>query len=134
MLSDDPIFGRVALLGTWQQVTNSNQVIPLDGVRRRFHAMLNTSTLHLVLDNDRFAANQPIVCTDDQSFTGFSDGKRSHQRAHRNAASDVSISGSYTISNNHGVVTTVGLTAGQEAVVSLPIDASATAQPFTITR
>src|SRR5882724_10543082 len=40
VLADDGIFGRIAYLGTWQSVTNSNQVIPLDGVRRRFHAML----------------------------------------------------------------------------------------------
>ena len=134
VLSDDPIFGRVALLGTWQQVTNSNQIIPLDGVRRRFHAMLNTSTLHLVLDNDRFAENQPIVCTDDQSFTGFSMESEVTSAHTATLHLTVSVSGSYTISNENGVVTTLSLTAGQEAVVSLPIDASATAQPFTITR
>jgi hypothetical protein len=46
----------------------------------------------------------------------------------------VSIPGQYTISDNHGVVTALNVTAGQEVAVSLPVDANATAQPFVITR
>jgi hypothetical protein len=133
-LADDPIFGRIAHLGTLQEVTNSNQVVPLDGVRRRFHALLNSSTLHMVLDNDRFAASEPIVCTDDQSFTGFQ--MESEVTSGHSAILHFtpSIAGTYTISNNHGVVTALTLAAGQEAVINLPIDANAIGQPFTITR
>ena len=134
VLADDGIFGRIAYLGTWQSVTNSSQVVPLDGVRRRFHAMLSTSTLHLVLDNDRFAVNQPIVCTDDQSFTGFQMESEVTSAHTATLHFTPSVAGTYTVSNNHGLVTTLVLAAGQEAVVGLPIDASAVAQPFTITR
>ena len=133
-LADDPIFGRIAYLGTWQQVTNTSQVIPQDGVRRRFHAMLNSSTLHLVLDNDRFAAGQPIVCTDDQSYTSFQIESEVPSTHTATLHLTVSVPGSYTVSNNHGLVMTTNLVAGQEAVLSLPIDATASAQPFIITR
>ncbi|HET9802842.1 MAG TPA: hypothetical protein VFP96_06385, partial [Candidatus Acidoferrum sp.] len=46
----------------------------------------------------------------------------------------VSISGQYTLSNNHGVVTTLSLVARQETPINLPVDAGASGQPFSITR
>jgi hypothetical protein len=133
-LADDPIFGRVAYLGTWQNVTNTNHLIPQDGVRRRFHAMLNTSKLHVILDQDRFAANQPIICTDDQSYTAFQ--MESDVTSPHNATLHFTVSsnGLYTVSNNYGLITTTNLVAGKEAVITLPVDASATGQPFVITR
>ena len=129
ILADDPIFGRFCYGGTWQQTGNTNQMIPQD-----FHAMLNTSTLHVVLDNDRFASNQPIVCQDDQSLTTFQIESEVTSLHAATLHLTVSVSGLYTVSNNHGLVTTVNLTAGQETSISLPIDANATAQPFTISR
>jgi hypothetical protein len=134
ILADDPIFGRFCYGGTWTNASDGIEIIPLDGVRRRFHAMLNASTLHLVLDNDRFAAAQPIVCTNDLSFTAFkleSEVTTAHTAA---LHLTVSIPGLYTVSYNHGLVTTTNLVAGQEAILSLPIDASVTAQPFKISR
>lgn len=134
VLADDPIFGRFAYLGTWQQVMGTNQFIPLDGVRRRFHTALNGSTLHMVLDNDRFAANQPIMCKDDQSLTAFQMESEVTNAHTATLHFTVSVAGLYTIGNNHGLVTTTNLVAGQEAVLSLPVDANATSQPFSITR
>jgi hypothetical protein len=46
----------------------------------------------------------------------------------------VSSNGLYTVSNNYGLITTTNLVAGKEAVITLPVDASATGQPFVITR
>jgi hypothetical protein len=134
VLADDPIFGRFCYGGTWQQAGGTNQVIPLDGVRKRFHAMLNNSKLHLVLNSDRFAAGQGIQVKDDLSLTSFqieSGNPGAHTEMLRLT---VSTPGQYTISNNHGLVTTLNLVAGQEMAVSLPVDAGATGQPFVITR
>jgi hypothetical protein len=133
-LADDSIFGRIAYLGTWQQSGGTNQFVPLDGVRRRFHTMLNTSTLHAVLDNDRFAANQPILCKDDQTLFNFQMESEVTNAHTATLHFTVSTPGTYTINNNHGLVTTTNLVAGQEAVISLPIDANAAGQPFSITR
>ena len=71
ILADDPIFGRFCYGGTWQQGGGTNQVVPLDGVRKRFHAMLSNSKLHLVLNGDHFAAGQVIALTDDLSQISF---------------------------------------------------------------
>jgi hypothetical protein len=133
VLADDPIFGRFCYGGTWQQTTNL-QVIPLDGVRRRFHAMFNTGNLHLVVDTDRFAAGQPILLQADLSqvsFTLETGNSASHtSRIHLTA----STGGTYTVSNSSGTIATLNVTAGQEADVDLPIPAATTTTSFTISR
>jgi hypothetical protein len=134
ILADDPIFGRVCYGGTWQAIGNTNQVIPLDGVRRRFHALLNGVTLHLALRSDHFALSQPIGLKDDLSQVTFQI-ESGNSAAHTEILHlTVSISGQYTLSNNHGLVAILNLTAGQDNAVSLPVDANATSQPFIIAR
>jgi len=134
ILADDPIFGRFCYGGTWQPAGGTNQVTPLDGVRQRFHAMLNTSSLHAVLDTDHFTAGQPIAFKDDLSIISFN-VETGNPNPHNAALHlTVSVPGLYTISNDHGLVTTTNLAAGQAAVISLPVDAAVSAQPFMITR
>jgi hypothetical protein len=133
ILADDPIFGRFCYGGTWQQTANI-QVVPLDGVRRRFHAMFNTANLHLVVDTDRFADSQPIVLASDLSSVSFQ-LETGNTAAHSAALHlTASTAGTYTVTGIHGVITTVPLVAGQEAVVSLPMDAGGAAQSFTVSR
>lgn len=133
ILADDPIFGRFCYGGTWQQTTNI-QVVPLDGVRRRFHALFNTGNLHLVLDNDRFASSQPIVLQSDLSQVSFqieSENTVAHSVTLHFIASTAA---TYTFSDVHGVITSLSLQAGQEAMVNLPMDAGAPPQSFSISR
>jgi hypothetical protein len=87
-----------------------------------------------VLDNDRFAATQPILCKDDQTLFSFQMESEVTNVHNATLHFTVSIPGTYTVSNNHGLVTTTNLVANQEAVITLPIDANATGQPFSITR
>jgi hypothetical protein len=134
VLADDPIFGRFCYGGLWTQSGGTNQITPLDGVRKRFHAMLGTNQLHLVLDTDRFAPAQSIACKDGQSVISFQ-VETGNPSGHSAAVHmTVSTPGVYTVSNNHGLVTTTNLVAGKEAVISLPVDGGVTAQPFAITR
>jgi hypothetical protein len=134
ILADDPIFGRFCYGGSWSQSGGTNQIVPLDGVRRQFHSMLNTGDLHLVLDNDRFAAAQPIVLLSDLSQVSF------QIESENTAAHSVtlhftpSIAATYTFTSIHGVVTTLSLQSGQEGVVSLPMDAGSSPQSFSVTR
>ena len=82
VLTDDPIFGRVCLGGDWQKKSGNLEVIPRDGLRRRFHAMLGNGKVHLISDNDRFASGQPIVLKEDLSEIRFqleSDNPAKHQ-------------------------------------------------------
>jgi hypothetical protein len=133
ILADDPIFGRFCYGGTWQQTTNL-QIIPLDGVRQRFHAMLNTGTLHLVVDTDRLASGQPVVLSLDLSQVGFvleTDNPGNHTAPLHFTTSQ---SGSYTVSGPSGVVATLNLLAGVEATVNLPIASGGGTTTFTISK
>jgi hypothetical protein len=133
ILADDPIFGRFCYGGAWQQTTNI-QVVPLDGVRRRFHAILNTGNLHLVLDNDRFAGAQAITLQPDLSQISF------QIESENTAAHSVTLhftpstAATYTVSGAHGVITSVSLQSGQEAIISAPLDAGVSPQSFVISR
>jgi hypothetical protein len=132
ILTDDPIFGRFCYGGTWQQTTNL-QVVPLDGVRKRFHAMLADGNLHLIVDTDRFAASQPIRLQSDLSgvtFTLETDNPAAHTaRLHLRAPS-----GAYTVSDGSGPIATLNLATGQEGTVDLPLQAGTPTKEFTITR
>ncbi len=134
ILADDPIFGRFCYGGAWSNALDGIEIIPLDGVRQRFHAMFNSGNLHLVLDNDNFAAGQPIVLQPDLSQVSF------QIESENTAAHSVmlhftpSTTATYTFSDIHGVITMKNLQAGEEAVVTLPMDAGASPQPFAIAR
>ena len=72
VLFDDPLFGLIAYGGEVTQTNDLIDVIPRDGVRQRFHAVLGGRRLHLALDRDGFAAEQPIQVSralDGLSFT-----------------------------------------------------------------
>ncbi len=71
VLADDPLFGRFCFGGDWRESAGALQVIPKDGVRRRFHAMLDTGRLHLDSEAHRFAAGQAIVLAEDLSRIDF---------------------------------------------------------------
>jgi hypothetical protein len=134
ILADDPIFGRFCYGGLLQQTANTNQVVPLDGVRRRFHALLSSGTLHLLLTADHFTPSQPVVVTDDLSQISFQ-LQSGNPSAHTESLHlTVPTSGQYTLSNNHGTVAMLNLVGGQDTVISLPVDASALNQPFTISK
>ena len=134
ILADDPIFGRFCYGGAWTNASDGIEIIPLDGVRRRFHAMLNNGNMHLVLDNDHFTAGQPVVLQPDLSQVNFqieSDNPAAHSGTLHFTASTAA---NYTFSGAHGVITVVNLQAGQEAVVNLPMDAGTSPQSFSISR
>jgi hypothetical protein len=61
VLADDPLFGRICLGGDVRSANGSVEVVPKDGVRRRFHALIANQRLHVTLDQARFASNRPIV-------------------------------------------------------------------------
>jgi len=61
VLADDPIFGFMAYGGEAKAVDGSMEVIPRDGLRQRFHAIVGPARLHLAMQRDGFAAEQPIV-------------------------------------------------------------------------
>ena len=71
ILAQDPLFGDVAYGGEVSRSGRSFKVIPRDGLRVRFHVMRGDQRVHLVLDHDGFAKEQPIVVEEDLSRIQF---------------------------------------------------------------
>jgi hypothetical protein len=121
ILADDPIFGRFCYGGEWRKTARGLEVIPKDGVRRRFDAMLDNGKLGLTLDNDHFSATTPITLKSDLSTVTFSlesDNPLDHTATLRLSAS---ASGQYVVRAASRVVATADLIDGGEAAVSLPV-------------
>ena len=128
ILADDPIFGRFCFGGTLQTNGSNMQVVPLDGIRRRFHALLTNGVIHLELQNDRFAEDTPIALHNDFSQITFqieSDNPAAHSVT---LLLTVPISGTYTINASNPV----NLTAGQQSTITLSMPAGSTLQTFVI--
>jgi len=123
VLADDPIFGRFCFGGEWRKISRGIAVVPRDGLRRRFHAMLETGKLHLVLDNDRFASEQPIVLRRD--FAEISFQLESDNPAEHVAKLNVSgLSGSYILRGSKGQIASLKLKENEEVAAELPMDPS----------
>lgn len=58
---DDPLFGLFAYGGLLTENGGALEVIPRDGLRKRFHVIQGERRLHLLLNRDGFAADSPIV-------------------------------------------------------------------------
>lgn len=64
-MTEDPLFGLFAYGGLLREADDRIGVIPRDGLRKRFHVIRGERRLHLLLDRDSFAAEQPIVVDDE---------------------------------------------------------------------
>lgn len=60
ILVDDPEFGLTALGGRLKIKRNVYEVIPVDGLRRRFHVLANNHRVHLEIRYDRFVKNKSV--------------------------------------------------------------------------
>jgi hypothetical protein len=121
VLADDPIFGRVCYGGDWRKTDSGIEVIPKDGLRRRFHAVLQGGRLHMTLDADRFAASDPIVIREDCTEVRFA-LESNNRKAHiaKLALSGV-VTGEYTVSSNSGILVTTSVKDGLESILPVPI-------------
>src|SRR2546430_4389510 len=133
ILADDPVLGRFCFGGDWRKSATGLEVIPKDGVRRRFHALLGEeeqNKLHMVLETDRFAASQPIVLKEDFSEVRFrleSDNPASHVARLRLSGLATS---SYALLDGSRTIAAVEVKDGQETVVEIPLAAGAGSKSF----
>jgi hypothetical protein len=134
ILADDPIFGRFCYGGDWREKGGLIEIFPKDGLRRRFHALLNKGRIGFISDADRFPSGQPIVLKEDLSEMRFqleSDNPAPHvAQIHFSAPA-----GTYTVRDRQKVIAEVQLAGnGNEAVLDLPMNGGAKPTAFTITR
>lgn len=123
---NDPVFGDYAYGGILTRAKGSVRVIARDGLRMRLHVIRSEQHFHLLLDNDGFAAEQPITISDDLSNVAF----RIENRAGRPHATHMRIrgmpSGSYAISVNGNQVATFS-DSDKEQIVQVPLPTGADA-------
>jgi len=117
---NDPVFGDYAYGGLLTRAGNTVSVVARDGLRMRLHVIRNKQRFHLLLDNDGFAAEQPITISDDLSHVTF----RLENRAGRPHATHMRISGmpggDYAISVNGGQVATFS-NSDKEQIIQVPL-------------
>lgn len=135
VLTDDPIFGRFCLGGEWKSAGDKLEVIPRDGVRRRFHAMLDAGRLYMVLERDRFASSAPIVLASDLSSVRFE--LESVTSAEHTATLRLSgfPPGDYQLRDGTGEsLRTIRIEEGRTTLIDLPVRAGGGASSFAISR
>jgi hypothetical protein len=64
IVTRDPVFGDFAYGGVLTKTAGGTSVIPRDGLRVRFHVVRGEQRLHMELDHDGFAKEQPVVVSD----------------------------------------------------------------------
>ena len=77
IVARDPIFGDIAYGGVLTRSGAGVAVVPRDGLRVRLHVIRDGQRLHLELDHDGFAREQPVVISDDLSRIAFTIENRS---------------------------------------------------------
>ena len=80
VLFDDPLFGLLAYGGEVREEDGGVRILPRDGVRQRFHAIIGGRRLHLELDRDGFAGGQPILLSRKLDRLGFTLESRAPQK------------------------------------------------------
>jgi hypothetical protein len=134
VLADDPLFGRIALGGEWRAAGGAVEVIPQDGVRRRFHALLRAGRLHVESEVDRFAKGEPIVVQEDLAEVRFR-LESADPAAHASAVRIAGLpAGAYRVLVADRFLTTFDLTQGGAARFEVPVDGAAGPTLITVTR
>ncbi|MEX1182770.1 MAG: DUF5695 domain-containing protein [Gemmatimonadota bacterium] len=124
VVADDPIFGRFAFGGELTERGGRIEVVPNDGVRRRFHALLEHGRVHLELDTGRFAAGRPVVLDEDLATIRFqleSDNPEAHTVRLSVAGVD---EGLFAVQLDDARIGRLSLQSGEAGVVELAIPAA----------
>jgi len=132
ILADDPIFGRFCFGGDWSKSANRIEVVPKDGLRRRFHALLKTGRLDLISEVDRFAANCPIVLNENMSEISFSLETENLTEHLAELHIGGLPPGDYTVNMGGRLVLPISISSNSEIVVELPMKSESHRYDFTI--
>ena len=132
IVARDPIFGEMAYGGVLTRDGKTLRIVPRDGLRVRFHVVRDDQRLHMLLDHDGYAKDQPVVVADDLSRIQFTLENRT-RGAHETGLSLAGLpAGEYTIAvDGRQAGTATGSAAGTK--IALPVSERPTSQ-VTIAR
>jgi hypothetical protein len=123
IVTRDPVFGEFAYGGVLSRTQGAVSVIPRDGLRVRFHVIRDDQRVHLHLEHDGFAKEQPVVVSDPLDrleFTLENRGRGAHETGLWVAGLPA---GSYAVRvNGKSVTNLAGDTASTR--VALPVAAT----------
>ncbi len=133
VLFDDPVFGLFAYGGEAMRQGDTIRVIPRDGVRRRFSAILGARRFHLDLTDDGFAQSTALeiaASLDHIRFTLENRGTSAHNTGLRVEGLP---QGEFALIVNEDETMTTFFSGGAPAVLSIPLS-SAPARTVEIKR
>ena len=126
VLFDDPLFGLFAYGGEVKQRGGTALVIPRDGVRQRFSALLGQRRLHLTLDRDGFARDQAVELDAARSLIRFTLENRGNGPHTAHLRIEGLPAGSYALSVNGSLQKAPLTLTGASVVAPIPVDGSPT--------
>ncbi len=121
ILFDDPLFGLMAYGGEAGEDGSEIRVIPRDGVRQRFSAVIGEHRLHLTLDRDGFASEQPIILSRRLDHLTFTLENRSPDR-HEVTLTVENLPPGIHSANAGATSRSFHMEAGQQTRISLPLE------------
>jgi Family of unknown function (DUF5695) len=124
IVTEDPLFGTIALGGALTTTADYYEVIPRDGVRQRFDSVSGTHIVQLSFEQDGFAREVPITIRRDQKGLTFAVENRGV--GVHNAALHLSglPNGTYALSVNGAVKKTFASTDREPITLQLPVAAA----------
>ena len=121
IVADDPIFGLLAYGGELSQENDTLEVIPKDGLRKRFHVIRLPQRFHMLLDRDGFQNNTPITLKTSLEYIRFTLENRSHD-SHKTRLSLAGLSkGDYDILLDGQVIVSLNIRDQEPNFVSIPV-------------
>ncbi|MBV9179899.1 MAG: hypothetical protein JO356_01190, partial [Acidobacteria bacterium] len=121
VVSDDPIFGLYAYGGELKRTGRSIEVIPRDGLRDRFAAVLGTIRFQMNLDRDGFLKDHGIAFDATLRRVRFSIENRSNDDHQTSVSLSGLPHGSYTISLHGSRVQMISSQNAEVTNVELPV-------------
>jgi hypothetical protein len=134
ILTDDPIFGRFCFGGELRTTKAEMEIIPRDGLRRRFHARLDGGNVSLILDGGRFAPAQPIVLKADCSEVRFELEPSPIARPTAKLMIQLVPPGEYVVRRSGKPIERFEMKPASQIAVALPLVSGAAHNQFAILR
>jgi hypothetical protein len=126
VLFDDPLFGLFAFGGKATRGEKTISVIPHDGARQRFSAVIGAKRVHLSLDRDGFAKDQPLEMSTELDTLNFSLENRGTDAHIATLRIEGLPQGSYTLAVNRDIEPPSLVAEGGVLVVPVKMAAGST--------
>jgi hypothetical protein len=131
VVTDDPIFGLFAYGGSLKHKAGSIDVIPKDGLRARFHILLDGARLRIELDRDGFSRDVPVAFDRSLRRFNFLIENRSGDEHETVLRLDGLPAGTYHITVTGATLPKITSLHGETLEIKLPIRSATTSVGIT---